>query len=118
MRRFSFVAVLFAGAVAGFRGLTIPEAEEAGGAALATIVLAGFVATWCLFDGRIRGKPPVKGALIAIFLIPPVGFPFYCVWSRGARGVLFCLGFVSLLVVTALGATMVVAELSGIPAPG
>jgi hypothetical protein len=85
-------------AVVGIRAAAIPEADNRGpGALLAPVLLAVATATWCQFDGRVRGKPPAPVGLMGIFLAPPIGLPVYCIWSRGLRGILFGLGLIGLL---------------------
>lgn len=91
----------------GIRAAAIPEAEDTGpGALLTPVVLALSTATWCLFAGRVRGKPPASVGLMVIFLVPPIGLPVYCVWSRGAPGILFGLGFISILLAVFLAARL------------
>ena len=41
-------------------------------------------------------------SLLLIFLALPIGFPVYCVLSRGFRGVPFLIGFVGILFVAGL----------------
>ena len=117
MRRFSFVALVIVVASYGAWTTGIPEAEETGTTpllfAFVTALLSG---TWCLFDGRVRGKPPTEAGLLGIFLVVVVGFPIYCIWSRGRRGVLFCLGYVGVLAFAGI-AGVAVAFLMGVPLP-
>lgn len=98
MRRVSFAVLVAVVAVHGIRVAAIPESEQRGaGAFLAPLLIAFATATWCLFDGRVRGKPPAPVGLMGIVLVPPIGLLAYCIWSRGVRGLLFALGLVCLL---------------------
>lgn len=104
MRRMFSVALLIVVAIAGARGTAIPPgARDVGPGVL--LVPFGFgllAAGWCHFDGRIRGKPPTRIALMAIVLVAAIAVPVYCVWSRGIRGVLLLLGSAVALSISAL----------------
>ena len=105
MRRYCFIALVILMAPTGVRAAVIPEQEETGiGSWLLTLATALFVTSWALFDGRVRGKPLIMSASRWMFWTCPVAFPIYCVWSRGARGVLFCLGFVAILLLSTVAA--------------
>ncbi len=93
MRRISFVALLVTFTVLGVWEMATEQADGGPAFALASIVPVLLIGVWCLFDGRIRGKPLNEAALLGIFLVTLVAFPIYCVWSRGLRGVWFCVGF-------------------------
>jgi hypothetical protein len=98
MRRMTAAALLIVAAVAGAREVAIPVEKDVGpGSFLFPIALAFLAATWCLFDGRLRGKPPVRIGLMAIVLALPIAFPVYCFWSRGPRGILLLFGSVGAL---------------------
>ena len=102
-------------ALVGVRAAVIPEQDDTGASVLLlSFVTAMLVATWAQLDGRIRGKPLVTAASVAIFFTFPVAFPVYCLWSRGARGVLFCLGFVGILLVAGTAALLITESVLGV----
>ena len=103
MRLVCSVALLIIVAVAGARAAAIPKEQDLGPGALLTPVAFCFLAAaWCLFDGRVRGKPPARIGLMGIVLAAPIGLPIYCLWSRGIRGVLLLLGSALALSIAAL----------------
>ena len=115
MRRRSFIALVIVMALLGVRATVIPEQEETGaGVLLLSFLIALLVTSWALFDGRVRGKPLIAAASRWMFFTYPVAFPIYCVWSRGARGVLFCLGFMAILLLLGMAAGLVTAYALGV----
>lgn len=93
LRRLCVAALLIVAVLMGAQAAAIPMGgDEGSGALLAPIALSFLVAAWCLFDGRIRGKPPARIGLMAVVVALPIAFPVYCVWSRGLRGILLLLG--------------------------
>lgn len=65
------------------------------------------VSLWCRFDGLVRGKSPSVLALAGILIFGLIGFPIYCIWSRGWRGLLLLLGFmVAIVLAGAVGAAL------------
>jgi hypothetical protein len=118
MRRCAFVALVVLTASYGVWATAIPEAAETGATFLICAIVPGLLTgTWCLFDGRVRGKAPPEAGLLGLVLVPMVGFPIYCAWSRGLRGVLFCLGYAAILLL-ALIVGMAVSFLMCVPPPG
>lgn len=115
MRRVSFIALVIVMALTGVRLAFIPEQDDTGfGGLLPSFMTALLIASWAQLDGRVRGKPLVTAASVAIFFTFPVAFPIYCVWSRGLRGVLFCLGFVAILMVTGTAALLITESVVGV----
>lgn len=115
MRRVSFIALVILMALTGVRLAFIPEQDDTGvGALIPSFLTALLIASWAQLDGRARGKPLVTAASVAIFFTFPVAFPVYCLWSRGARGVLFCLGFTAILLVAGTAALLITESVLGV----
>ena len=93
MRRISFVALIITFSMLGAWAMAAEQMDGGPVFVLSSLLPALLIGVWCLFDGRIRGKPLNEAALLGIFLVTLVAFPIYCVWSRGLRGVWFCVGF-------------------------
>jgi low temperature requirement protein LtrA len=90
MRSACAVALAIAFVVAGVRAGILSEAEDRGPAAFFVgIAISFLIASWCWFDGRVRGKPIARVGAMLIFVGVALGYPIYCVWSRGVRGLLF-----------------------------
>jgi len=118
LRRLNFVALLITTALLGARAAVLPENAATGPAELLLPILWSLFATgWCLFDGRMRNKPPISGALLVIFIFFPVGLPAYCIWSRGLRGLFLGLGILALLAVTWMATALALTLALGLPFP-
>jgi hypothetical protein len=71
------------------------------------------VPLWCLRDGRVRGKIPLRAGLLGILVIPQLGLPIYLVWSRGFVGILTFLVFIIPLFASSIAASLLVWTLTG-----
>lgn len=111
MRLLCFLALAVAAAIAGARETMDPEHTDRGPIVLLLPLFFSLLgASWCFFDGQVRGKRPARIGLMLIVIGLPIGFPVYCLWSRGLRGLLVLLGFVCMLfVASGLGAAIVLA---------
>lgn len=94
----------------------IPEGEDRGPTAfLVTLAISFLTASWCFFDGRVRGKRPARVGLMALVFAAPFAYPVYCVWSRGLRGLVFSiattLAFLATVALSA-GVTMALVALA------
>lgn len=108
MRRLSFAALLLCAVGSGVMVTVIPEEEESARTQWAMALCYGMLfAMWCRFDGRVRGKQLHSAGLLGMFLTTFLGLPIYCLWSRGLRGILFCLGFVGALVFSLIVGMMI-----------
>lgn len=109
LRRMSFVALLVGVAVIGVRiGVHQSDRDTGPSVVLAPLLCSLSAALWCYCDGRVRGKPALRVNLEGVIWALAFGFPAYCVWSRGARGVLLLLG-----VIAAASAALVLGLLFG-----
>jgi len=96
------------------RAAVVPEGQDFGLAPLLGPLALGFmVAGWCHFDGRMRNKQPARIGLMGIVIAAPIGFPVYCLWSRGLRGALLLLQGLGV----AIGAALV-GSVAGLVATG
>ena len=81
--------------------------EAARGELIVSFTLAALLASWCHFDGLVRGQSVSSIGLMLIFVAAPIGVPIYCLWSRGLRGFVTILGLALALVVPAVLALFV-----------
>jgi len=110
-----FIALVIVMGLCGARAVAVPVEEDTGPFNLILALMIGVLVTgWAIIDGRVRGKPLVMSASSWLFFTYPVGFPLYCVWSRGARGVLFCLGFLAILLLAIVAAAFITDSALGI----
>lgn len=117
MKRLAFAALAACAIGSGVMTAVVPEEKVLARTELTMTLCYGvLLAVWCLFDGRIRGRQPSSAGLQGILLVFVVGFPIYCIWSRGIRGTLYCLGFVGVLCLFAI-AGMGIAVSFGVQLP-
>ncbi len=89
MRAACAVALVIACFLVGVReGVLQEQAGHGPTAFVIGVAISLFIAGWCWLDGRVRGKPLARVAPMLILAAPMVGYPIYCVWSRGLRGLL------------------------------
>jgi hypothetical protein len=113
MRMGSAIALAVSVIVAGVRAGVLLEEEDRGPTNLFIgVAMSFFVASWCWFDSRVRGKPIARAVAMLLLLGTVIAFPIYCVWSRGARGLLLLLlaviAFLFLSVLSAMVAALIV----------
>ena len=92
MKHASLAALVLCAGLFGVWGTAVPEDRVSvlseWGLGLGIGVL---LAWWCLFDGSLRGRRPTRIGLFGVMVLPHAGFPIYCLWSRGVRGLLVVL---------------------------
>lgn len=108
MRRLTFAALLLCAVGSGVMVGAIPEGEGSPRTQWVMALCYGILfALWCQFDARVRGKQLSSAGLLGMFLTNLFGLPFYCLWSRGIRGLPFCLGFIVALSLSAVVGLMI-----------
>jgi len=101
MRRWAAISLFVAMVLAGLRWAD--PAHRVGNADLVDrVVLSLLVTFWVHCDSRVVGRRPVHIAMLGMFLLPQVGLPVYCLWSRGRAGWLLILKFLGWATLAAL----------------
>lgn len=106
MRKCLFEVLLVLCFLAGFRSVLANDDGDARlrlalfRLALKTGVCVS-LSLWCLYDGRIRGKPLSRIGVAVVFLLAPIAVPVYLIWSRGIRGLWTLLLFASAILAAA-----------------
>jgi len=117
MRRTLFEVLLVLCLLAGFRNvLAQHDGDSRLRQALISLALrigaCVSLSLWCLYDGRVRGKPLMRIGAAAVFLLAPIAVPVYFIWSRGIRGlwtlVLFASALVAAACIGVVGASAIV----------